>query len=780
LYGIEKFTQIRKTMKKIESDSTQNETKRIKTLGLIFFLISLTTGSLDAQYTETYRPQYHFSANTGWIGDPDGLVRYNNKYHLFWWGHATSSDLVYWTEKSWPMQGDNSAFDYYSGSVVVDSKNTAGFKSGTYAPMVALFTNHNKTTGLEAPALSSSNDYLSDYTNFYLYNSGTPVMTTANGFRDPSVFWDATNNQWVMAIAANASNRTVQFYYSTNLKTWRILNSFGLLGLKENWWECPDLIQLPIDGNVNNKKWVLLLGTSAKTQYFLGDFDGLYGFDIDPTCDSYLRNGTGIQGTVFADFETTGYTGWTATGTAFGSGPASGNLSGQQSVFGYLGNKLVNSFNNGDGALGTLTSTSFTITKNCINFLIGGGNNAGQTCINLIVDGSVVQSTTGRNNEVLKWAGWNVSSWIGKTAQIKIVDNSTGSWGHINVDHIVFADALWNNNIEHALIADYGSDFYAARTYRDYDNVENRTVMMGWMGNWDYANSTPTSWGRGQESLPRELSLKTFADGVRLIQQPIPALKKLRNDSVIVTNKSVQNTQTLTEFTPAYNYYEIDAVFNVATGANFGLNLCVSGTNKVVLGYDATNSNLYLDRTKSGNVAFSSAFPNVVTAPLLLDNGQIKLHIYIDQSSIEVFANDGVRVISSLIYPDASSKLIQLFSTNGTTVVQSLKAYNLKSIWKTSPSAVPKVFDSGNKEISLYPNPVKSGQALTVNFLNPDFTGKDVKLKLFTLQGKLVSEENYPTVGSSVSHIKNILSSGVYIVTIESEGYTKVSKLVVQ
>jgi hypothetical protein len=112
--------------------------------------------------------------------------------------------------------------------------------------------------------------------------------------------------------------------------------------------------------------------------------------------------------------------------------------------------------------------------------------------------------------------------------------------------------------------------------------------------------------------------------------------------------------------------------------------------------------------------------------------------------------------------------------------VQSLKAYNLKSIWKTSPSAVPKVFDSGNKEISLYPNPVKSGQALTVNFLNPDFTGKDVKLKLFTLQGKLVSEENYPTVGSSVSHIKNILSSGVYIVTIESEGYTKVSKLVVQ
>lgn len=749
-------------------------------LWIIIVLLSLNLNSVFSQYKETYRPQYHFSANTGWIGDPDGLVRYNNKYHLFWWGHATSSDLVYWTEKSWPMLGDNTAFDYYSGSVVVDANNTAGFKTGTYAPMVALFTNHNKTTSLDAPAISSSNDYLTDYTNFYLYNSGSPVMTVANGFRDPSVFWDATNNQWIMAISANAIYKTVQFYNSTNLKTWKILNSFGPLGSKENWWECPDLIQLPVDGNTSNKKWVLLCSSSNKVQYFLGTFDGLYGFDIDPTCDSYLRNGTGIQGTVFADFETTAYTGWTATGTAFGSGPASGNLSGQQSVFGYLGNKLVNSFNNGDGSVGTLTSSSFTITKNCINFLIGGGNNPGATCINLIVDGSVVQSTTGRNDEVLKWAGWNVSSWIGKTAQIQIVDNSTGSWGHINVDHIVFADAMWNNNLEHALIADYGSDFYAARTYRDYDNAENRTVLMGWMGNWDYANLTPTSWGRGQESLPRELSLKTFADGIRLVQQPIPALKNLRNDSVIVTNKSVQNTQTLTEFTPAYNYYEIDAVFNVSAGANFGLNLCVSGTNKVVLGYDATSSNLYLDRTKSGNVAFSSAFPNVVTAPLSPDNGQIKLHIYIDQSSIEVFANDGDRVMSSLIYPDASSKLIQLFSTNGATIVQSLKAYNLKSIWLTSPTAVQEISDFNQNGMSLYPNPLKEGQELIINTNKQNLGNSNLKVGIFTMLGKLVSERIFSSFEGPVYHLPNQLNDGMYIVKIEFARFTNATKLIVQ
>jgi sucrose-6-phosphate hydrolase SacC (GH32 family) len=770
-------------MKKNESDSKKNKSQKIRDIGkpwVLIFILSLTTSSLHAQYTETYRPQYHFSPKTGWIGDPDGLVRYNNKYHLFWWGHATSSDLVYWTEKSWPMLGDNTAFDYYSGSVVVDANNTAGFKTGTYAPMVALFTNHNKTTTFDAPALSSSNDYLTDYNSFHLYNSGTPVMTAAIGFRDPGVFWDATNNQWIMAISANASNKTVQFYNSTNLKTWKKLNSFGPLGSKENWWECPDLIQLPVDGNISNKKWVLLCSSSTKVQYFLGTFDGLSGFSVDPACDSYLRRGTGIQGTLFANFETTGYTGWTATGTAFSSGPASGNLGTQQGVNGYLGNKLVNSFNYGDGTTGILTSETFTINKSCVNFLIGGGNNPGATCINLIVDGSIVQSTTGRNDEVLKWAGWNVSSWVGKTAQIQIVDNSTGSWGHINVDHIVFADALWNNNIEHALIADYGSDFYAARTYRDYDNAENRTVWMGWMGNWDYANLTPTTWGRGQESLPRELSLKTFADGIRLVQQPIPALKKLRNDSIIVTNKSVQNTQTLTEFTPANNYYEIDAVFNMSARANFGLNLCVSGTNKVVLGYDATSSNLYLDRTKSGNVAFSSAFPNVVTAPLSPDNGQIKLHIYIDQSSIEVFANDGVRVMSSLIYPDATSKLIQLFSTNGATIVQSLKAYNLKSIWKTSSTAAQEISDFNQDGMSLYPNPLKEGQELIINTNKQPLDNSNLKVGIFTMLGRLVSERIFSSSEGPVYHFPNQLKTEMYIVKIESASFTNTTKLIVK
>lgn len=767
-------------MNKIEADSTRNEVKSIRTLGFLIFLIIMTTGSLRAQYTETYRPQFHFSPSSGWIGDPDGTVRYNNKYHLFWWGHAISNDLVYWTEKSWPMQGDNSTFDYFSGSVVVDSKNTAGFNTGSNAPMVAIYTMNNKATGYQTQGLSYSNDFITDYTNFTQYTSNPVLGIGSKAFRDPSVFWDAINNQWIMAIA-ESDNKKVDFYYSTNLKTWRILNSFGPLGAKESAWECPDLVQLPVDGNMNNKKWVLICGVGPnKIQYFLGDFDGYYGFDIDPACDSYLRQGVGIVGDVISDFETTTYSGWTTEGTAFGAGPASGSLSGQMSVGGYLGNRLCNSYNGGDGTIGKLTSSVFTISKNCINFLIGGGNNPGGTCINLVVDGTVVQSTTGANTETLKWAGWNVSQWKGKQAYIEIVDNSTGSWGHITIDNIMSSDVLLNYNREHALFADFGSDFYAARTYRDYDNVENRTVWLGWMGNWDYANSTPTSWGRGHESIPREIALKTFADGIRLVQKPIPALQKLRNDSVIISNRTFQDTQTLTEFIPKVNCYEIDAVFNITAGANFGMNLCVEGTNKVVLGYDATTSNIYLDRRNSGNVSFSSSFPNIVSAPLLPDNGQIKLHVYVDQSSVEVFANDGVKVISSLIFPEPSSKGIQFFSTNGQTTVESFKAYNLKSIWTTSPTAMNEVYIPGNNGIELYPNPLKAGQDLRLILTNNLMNVSNLDVKIYTIQGKKITEEKNLTLNGNSFRYPNNLIPGVYIVNVETKEFTETSKLIVQ
>jgi sucrose-6-phosphate hydrolase SacC (GH32 family) len=148
---------------------------------------------------------------------------------------------------------------------------------------------------------------------------------------------------------------------------------------------------------------------------------------------------------LIADFEGDDYGNWQTTGEAFGAGPARGTLPNQMKVDGFRGKGLVNSFRQGDGATGTLTSPPLTLKRKYIRFLIGGGGHEGQTCINLLVDGKIVRTATGPNlkpggSERLEWQQWDVGEWGGKTAAIEIVDKATGSWGHVNIDHIVQTD----------------------------------------------------------------------------------------------------------------------------------------------------------------------------------------------------------------------------------------------------------------------------------------------------------------------------------------------------
>lgn len=148
---------------------------------------------------------------------------------------------------------------------------------------------------------------------------------------------------------------------------------------------------------------------------------------------------------LLAGFEGDSYGDWEASGEAFGDGPARGTLPGQMEVTGYRGQGLVNSFRGGDDTIGTLTSPPFTIERDHINFLIGGGGYSGETCVNLLIDGEVVRTATGPNREAggrerLRWDSWDVSELAGQEARIRIVDQRQGGWGHINVDHIVFSD----------------------------------------------------------------------------------------------------------------------------------------------------------------------------------------------------------------------------------------------------------------------------------------------------------------------------------------------------
>lgn len=148
---------------------------------------------------------------------------------------------------------------------------------------------------------------------------------------------------------------------------------------------------------------------------------------------------------LIADFEGPDYGDWKVEGQAFGSKPATGTLPNQMPVSGFLGKGLVNSYAGGDASTGTLTSPAFKIERKYINFLIGGGQHPGETCINLVIGDKVVRTATGPNakpggSEQLDWHSWDVGELMGKMATIQIVDEHKGGWGHINIDQIVQSD----------------------------------------------------------------------------------------------------------------------------------------------------------------------------------------------------------------------------------------------------------------------------------------------------------------------------------------------------
>jgi hypothetical protein len=157
----------------------------------------------------------------------------------------------------------------------------------------------------------------------------------------------------------------------------------------------------------------------------------------------------GASDVIFEDFESGTYNGWEATGTAFGDRPQTlATIASYQGKINAVGKYFVNSHNirggggvaEGDAHKGTLTSKPFTISYRVITMLVGGGAHVGRTCVDLVIDGKTVLSATGRNSNQMFPVRWDVEKWRGRTARIRIVDDESGSWGNIGVDHIVFTN----------------------------------------------------------------------------------------------------------------------------------------------------------------------------------------------------------------------------------------------------------------------------------------------------------------------------------------------------
>jgi len=222
----------------------------------------------DGLYGEARRPQFHFTSRRGWLNDPNGLVYHRGEWHLFYqhnpygwewgnmhWGHAVSKDLVHWQELPialYPYRYGDMAF---SGSAVVDRDNTSGFRTGSEEVLVAAYT----STG-RGECIVYSNDRGRTWTEY----AGNPVV--AHQGRDPRLLWHAPTRQWVMAVYhEEGDRRSIDFHTSPDLKKWR----FG--SRIDGFFECPELFELPVDGEKSNRKWILY---GADGKYLVGQFDG--------------------------------------------------------------------------------------------------------------------------------------------------------------------------------------------------------------------------------------------------------------------------------------------------------------------------------------------------------------------------------------------------------------------------------------------------------------------------------------------------------------------------
>jgi len=169
---------------------------------------------------------------------------------------------------------------------------------------------------------------------------------------------------------------------------------------------------------------------------------------------------------LFADFESETYGNWTVEGTAFGSGPVEiAKIPKYQGDVHGKGRRVVNSHNvrqgedvgGGDSHIGKLTSPEFPIHRRFIAMLIGGGSHVGKTCVNLTIDGIVVRTATGRDNNEMSPVIWDAGEFDGRKARIEIVDSERGAWGNIGVDQIVFTDQPAMNSGAFHEEADFGT-----------------------------------------------------------------------------------------------------------------------------------------------------------------------------------------------------------------------------------------------------------------------------------------------------------------------------------
>lgn len=231
---------------------------------------------------------------------------------------------------------------------------------------------------------------------------------------------------------------------------------------------------------------------------------------------------------------------------------------------------------------------------------------------------------------------------------------------------------------------DYGRDCYCALTF----NSEPETAtprMIGWMNNWQYAGSAPTSPWRGAMTLPRVLGLSEIGGSLALIQRPIGQLRSLRAESFAYHGASEADLNRDLEAWPHRSQtFEMQVSIRPGTAKRIVWNLLRGRNDQTLVGFDMTNQTVFVDRSHCAGAHFSKDFSSKTVAPLPIGRGPLLLHIFVDRSSVEVFAQGGEAVLTNLVFPKADSTGLSLSTSGGVLQSVDLKMWKLRSIWSAN------------------------------------------------------------------------------------------------
>ena len=621
--------------------------------------------------TERYRPAFHFTPNENWMNDPNGMVYYEGEYNLFYqfnpfgntwghmsWGHAVSTDLVKWEHLPLALAEENDVM-IFSGSAVVDWTNSSGLGIDNKPPLIAIYTGHEEENKKQYQSIAYSNDKGRTWTK---YNQNPVLDIDMKDFRDPKVFWYAPEEKWVMVVALSLE-RKLHLYSSKNLREWSFMSEFGPQNAVQGIWECPDLFEMKANDGKN--KWFLGINLGRHSvaggsggQYIIGEFDGTK-FVADERSvvkkEKYIPPAEFFVATNRSDKVSQGITKNTTSLL-------------NEDFFILSKNKK------------TQTSKPFTLTSNYVNFSMATIANSEEHIPNLElwIDNQLIRNSANNELNIVEWKAWNVEDYIGKIAELKI--NKTEKDGQVEViiDQLHLSDKAAYSIAETTQWMDYGTDFYAAVSWNDVPKEDGRRLWIGWMNNWHYANQIPSGKWRSSMSISRSIELVKSDNGYQILQHPVEEIKKYRTP--VFESKQTTLSKFNTEFDKLDLTDQFEAVFEIDLKNVEQIKMLFGDPEFPAIRweYDTKTQLVSTERLANGNEYFHPKFSNHQQFKVEAESETLKIRLFVDRNSLEIFHQNGRKVSTQLMYPISDDFKWSIRSNKQQITLNNLTVFSLK------------------------------------------------------------------------------------------------------